>query len=111
MTQPHSQTSSQAAAYAEHPTFASYMVVFVVLCIFTAVSFITNAIFGIGDMRGVAIIMSVSVAKATLVAMFFMHLKYDWPKLYFIVIPVMILTVMMVVVLLPDIVFAWPNPR
>ena len=34
--------------------------------------------------------------------MYFMHLKYDWDKLYFLVFPVVILTVMMVIVLLPD---------
>jgi hypothetical protein len=33
-----------------------------------------------------------------------MHLKWDWGKIFFLMIPVMILTVMMVVVLLPDVV-------
>jgi hypothetical protein len=36
-----------------------------------------------------------------------MHLKFEWSKLYFLIIPVMILGVMMMVVLLPDIVIDW----
>jgi hypothetical protein len=53
------------------------------------------------------LIMIVSVVKATLVALIFMHLKFDWGRLYFLVIPVLILGVMMMVVLLPDIVIGW----
>jgi caa(3)-type oxidase subunit IV len=53
------------------------------------------------------LILGVAICKAVLVAMFFMHLKFDWARLYFMIIPVMILGTMMVVVLLPDIVLAW----
>jgi cytochrome c oxidase subunit 4 len=49
----------------------------------------------------------VAVVKATLVGMFFMHLKYEWAKLYFMIIPVFILGTMMMIVLMPDIVVAW----
>jgi caa(3)-type oxidase subunit IV len=49
----------------------------------------------------------VAVCKAVLVGMFFMHLKYDWGKLYFIIVPISILGLMMMIVLLPDIVLAW----
>lgn len=92
------------------PTFASYMVVFGILCVCTLISFISNGFANAGTIShttSVAVIMLVSIFKATLVAMFFMHLKYDWFKLYFIVFPVVILTVMMVIVLLPDIVLDW----
>ena len=56
------------------------------------------------------------VVKAVLVAAFFMHLMMDWGRLYFMIIPVLILGIMMIVVLLPDIVLYWnhasalPNP-
>lgn len=105
----HGSHGAATHAHAEHhgPTFQSYMIVFGILLVCTAISFIANAIFGIGNWRGVAIIMLVSICKATLVAMFFMHLKYDWMKLYFLVFPVVILTVMMVIVLLPDVVLDW----
>ena len=36
-----------------------------------------------------------------------MHLKYDWGKLYFLIVPAFILGAMMMIVLLPDIVLAW----
>ena len=92
------------------PTFASYIIVFAILCVCTLISFISNGAANggmISHTTSVAIIMMVSIFKATLVAMFFMHLKYDWFKLYFIVFPVVILTVMMVIVLMPDTVLGW----
>ena len=54
-----------------------------------------------------ALILVVAVVKATLVTMYFMHVKFDWSKLYFLIIPVVILAIMMMVVLLPDTVVAW----
>ena len=85
-----------------------YLIVFAALCVFTAVSFIVNlAEPTIGLAIGVAIILAVAVCKAVLVAMFFMHLLFDWAKLYFMIFPVLILGMMMVIVLLPDIVLAW----
>jgi len=90
------------------PTVQAYVVIFVVLCVFTAISFLVNAM-GINAHTSMAIIMGVAVCKATLVCMFFMHLKYEWMKLYFLIVPVAILGVMMMIVLLPDIVYAWQN--
>jgi caa(3)-type oxidase subunit IV len=87
-----------------------YLVVFLALCIFTALSFVVNLAehtMGFGVLLGMAIILIVAVCKATLVAMYFMHVKWDWGKLFFIIIPVCILAVLMMVVLLPDMVVAW----
>ena len=92
------------------PTVQAYVVIFLILCVCTAISFVVNVIFGIGSGTGMAIIMAVAVCKATLVCMFFMHLKYEWMKLYFLIVPVAILGVMMMIVLLPDIVYAWKEP-
>jgi cytochrome c oxidase subunit IV len=92
------------------PTLVAYLVVFAILCGCTLLSFIFNGMAQqhvISHGTSVALIVLVSIFKATLVAMFFMHLKYDWFKLYFIVFPVVILTVMMVIVLLPDTVLDW----
>jgi hypothetical protein len=36
-----------------------------------------------------------------------MHLKFDWGKLYFMIVPAFILGAMLAFVLLPDIVLAW----
>lgn len=103
----HHETIAQQESYSEHPTFMTYMVVFGALIICTAASFVANFFFPIPSKTGLTIIMLVSIVKATLVAMYFMHLKFDWGKLYFLIIPVLVLTVMMVIVLLPDTVFAW----
>jgi cytochrome c oxidase subunit IV len=91
------------------PSYWTYLYVFLALCVFTAISFLVNWSLGIGSHTGMAVIMCVAVCKATLVCMFFMHLKYEWSKLYFLIVPVAILGVMMMIVLLPDIVFGWTN--
>ena len=88
------------------PSFQTYMNVFYALCVLTAMSFVANWTLGQGQ-ASMWIILVVAVVKATLVGMIFMHLKFDWPKLYCIVIPVCIMAVMMMIVLLPDIVFGW----
>ncbi|HEX4589942.1 MAG TPA: cytochrome C oxidase subunit IV family protein [Gemmataceae bacterium] len=97
-----------------------YIVVFVALCIFTAISFIMN-----GFVRGIdalhipagtvaagtafVVILGVAVVKAICVATYFMHLKWDWNRLYFIIIPALVLAPMLVFALLPDLVIYWSN--
>jgi len=94
------------------PTLNAYFAVFGALCVFTLVSFIANAMV-YADIfsahMAMAIIMVVAVVKATLVAMIFMHVKYEWSKLYFLIIPVAVLAVMMIIVLMPDGVMDWHN--
>jgi caa(3)-type oxidase subunit IV len=92
--------------------FKAYLAVFIALSVFTAVSFIVNWLqqhdfFSITT--AAAIIMAVAVVKACLVGFIFMHLKWDWRKLYFMIIPAFIIGTMMIIVLLPDIVLAWPH--
>jgi cytochrome c oxidase subunit 4 len=96
------------AEHSEHGSslFTAYMVVACALAVFTATSFGVNAavragVFGHGV--GFALILGVAIVKATLVAMYFMHLKWDWKFLYFLIIPVFIMGTMMMIVLLPDI--------
>ena len=87
-----------------------YLVVFGALVIFTALSFVFNSAVRremITPATGFALIVGVAVCKAVLVATYFMHLLLDWKRLYFVIIPVMIMGAMMIVVLLPDIVLAW----
>jgi caa(3)-type oxidase subunit IV len=97
-------------APAHGPNFQAYMYVFYALCVLTLTSFLANLI--LSQMLhlphlSLLVIMAVSIAKATLVAMIFMHLKFDGPKLYCIIIPVCVMGVMMMIVLMPDIVFSW----
>ena len=87
-----------------------YLVVFGALAIFTLLSFVFNyaeRAGWIGKDTSFTAILLVAIIKALLVATFFMHLKYDWGRLYFLIIPVLILGTLLVVVLLPDIVLAW----
>ncbi|MBI1915871.1 MAG: cytochrome C oxidase subunit IV family protein [Planctomycetes bacterium] len=89
------------------PDFRLYLIIFAALSVFTLLSFLVNALFGAGNHTGATIIMLVAVIKATLVAMIFMHLRWDWGRLYFLIIPAFILGSMLMMVLLPDIVLAW----
>ena len=88
------------------PNFQAYMTVFYVLCVLTGVSFLVNFVLG-QNHTSASIIVAVAVVKAAFVAGIFMHLRYDWAKLYCIVIPVSILAVMMAIVLSIDTVITW----
>jgi caa(3)-type oxidase subunit IV len=93
-------------------TTAAYLIVFCALAVFTLVSFVANWLASdnvhvIDKVTSFVIILAVAVVKAVLVALIFMHLKFDWRKLYFVIVPVMILAAMMLIVFLPDMVLAW----
>ena len=100
-------TDAHAPEAHHGPNVQAYFVVFGALAVFTAISFIVNGIFGAGSHTGMAIILGVAVIKACLVGVIFMHLKWDWRKLYFMIVPAFILGAMMMMVLLPDIVITW----
>lgn len=90
----------------------AYLVVFGALAIFTLVSFVSNYAAHpeqawITVETSFVIILSVAVVKAVLVGLYFMHLKLDYPKVYFMLLAVFILATMMMMVLLPDIVLGW----
>jgi len=101
-------TDSHPSEHHAGPGFQAYMVVFVALSIFTAISFLVNATVG-RNMTGLVIILGVAVVKATLVGAYFMHLVVDWFKLYYLIFPTFILAAMFITVLLPDIVLAWQH--
>jgi caa(3)-type oxidase subunit IV len=88
------------------PNFKAYMMIFYILCVCTALSFVVNFFLGHGH-TSAAIIMAVAVVKATLVATIFMHLKWDFSKVYCIIVPVCIVTLMMVIILSIDQTLAW----
>jgi caa(3)-type oxidase subunit IV len=96
----------EPAAGHDEPAFETYIKIFAALCVCTALSFVINFLMG-QNSGSMMLIMLVAVVKAILVAAIFMHLKFDWSKLYFLVFPVLILAVMIIIVLLPDIVLAW----
>jgi cytochrome c oxidase subunit 4 len=103
-------------AHDEHhgPDVKAYLVVFGALSIFTALSFLFNSLARqeppvISHVTSFVLILGVAVIKATLVGMYFMHAKYDWGRIYFLIIPAFILATMMMIVLMPDIVLDWPK--
>ena len=99
-------------AHEEHhgPNVPAYLVVFGALSIFTLLSFVFNAMARsdtITRNMSFVLILGVAVVKATLVGLYFMHLKFDWGRLYFLIIPAFILGTLMMIVLMPDIVLGW----
>ncbi|OAI49658.1 hypothetical protein AYO44_18360, partial [Planctomycetaceae bacterium SCGC AG-212-F19] len=90
----------------------TYLVIFAALAIFTLVSFVANAMAHaeiITKFTSFAIIMSVAVCKAVLVGIYFMHLIFDWGKVFIMIVPALILGPLLMIVLLPDIVLAWKH--
>src|SRR3954452_18207785 len=97
---------------AEHHVMSPrpYLVVFAALCVFTAMSFFVNYFVRenhISATTGFVLILGVAVVKAVLVATYFMHLKWDWGKLYFLITPAFVLAPMAMFALLPDSVLYW----
>jgi caa(3)-type oxidase subunit IV len=93
-------------------TVRAYLIVFVCLAIFTFASFAANFAAApehqwISKFVSFIIVLAVAVAKAALVGWIFMHLKFDWRKLFFMIVPAFILGTTMMIVFLPDMVLAW----
>jgi cytochrome c oxidase subunit 4 len=96
----------------EGPGVQAYLVIFGALSVFTLVSFVANYFARQGTISVASsfiVILTVAVVKAALVGTYFMHLILDIRRLYFLLIPAFILGTMLVFVLLPDIVLAWPE--
>jgi cytochrome c oxidase subunit 4 len=88
--------------------FGVYMTVAIILGVCTAASFAFNYL-AHPDVKTLTVftafllILLVAILKASLVGWYFMHLKWDWKLLYFLIIPAFIMGAMMMVVLMPDI--------
>ena len=81
-----------------------FPIVFLMLCGLTGLSFwIANS--ALMDNRGVAwlAMIAVSIAKASLVVMFFMHLWWEKQWKYALTVPALIMGILLVVLLIPDI--------
>ena len=115
MSEPHTKPESHApVAHGEahghegHISDKTFMKVFGILLVCTMISFGANQL--IGPQRAVVnfiVILGVAVLKASLVVLFFMHLKIDWRKVFVFIMPTMILASVVLLVLWPDIVLAW----
>ena len=87
-----------------HGSSAAYWAVFVALCLLTTLSFLTTADwwpFGTNMTR--ILMMLVSCAKALLVIMFFMHLKWETNWKWVMTIPASVMAIFLMLMLIPDI--------
>lgn len=82
---------------------APYMKVFFALLIFTILEYLYATYMPVGFVMLVLGLMSMAVIKATLVAIYFMHLKFEGRWVYFMLVPAGILATIFICLLYPDI--------
>jgi cytochrome c oxidase subunit IV len=86
----------------------TFVVVFLMLCGLTALSFwISRSYLMDHRLAGWAAMIAVSISKALLVGMFFMHLLWERHWKYALTIPAMIMSTLLVLLLVPDIGFRY----
>jgi len=88
----------------------NYLVVFFVLCGFTALSVVFDVMHFENHAVTIVLVMAVAVAKALCVMMFFMHLKFEGNWKFVILAPVTILAIGLPLALMPDIAIAYYTP-
>ena len=83
-----------------------FIIVFLMLCALTGLSFWIGRSHLMEDkFTGWSAMMAVSVAKAMLVVLFFMHLWWERPWKYVLTLPAIIMGALLVLLLVPDIGF------
>jgi cytochrome c oxidase subunit 4 len=106
-----SETATHETEHHDHHGSAmTYWAVFVSLCVLTTLSFLTTMSwwpFGMAMTR--ILMMIVSCAKALLVIMFFMHLKWETNWKWVMTIPASIMAVFLMLMLIPDV--GWRTSR
>ena len=84
-----------------HP---NYLAIFGYLVVLTGASFATLALHGrLGPTVIVLFVLCVAVCKASLVAMYFMHLKSEKAWKFVLLVPTLFMATVLVLALLPDI--------
>ena len=87
-----------------HGGLGKYIVVFIALCVLTAMSFATFADFWpFGKHVTWAFMMAVSCTKAMLVILFFMHVLYEANWKYVLTIPAGMMSIFLILMLVPDV--------
>jgi len=87
-----------------HGGIGKYIAVFIGLCVLTALSFgIANSPLKNTPEITWVMMMAVSCAKAMLVILFFMHLKWEANWKYVLTIPASIMSIFLVLMLVPDV--------
>lgn len=98
-------TDSHADGEHDHGGVGKYLVVFGMLCVLTLISFWIGNSSLMKEAKMVAMVgmMVVSCAKAMLVMLIFMHLKWEANWKYVLTIPAGIMAVFLILMLVPDI--------
>lgn len=84
---------------------AAFLKVFGLLCVLTALSFCTYFDFwkhNVPERSGWTMMMAVAVCKALLVALFFMHLRWEAAWKYVLTLPTLLMAAILIVALIPD---------
>jgi cytochrome c oxidase subunit 4 len=96
--------SSHHHAHESHGGVGKYLFVFGALCVLTAISvFIGNSFLMNTESIGWTGMIAVSCAKAMLVILFFMHLKWEANWKYVLTVPASIMSIFLMLMLVPDI--------
>lgn len=90
-------------AHSAHGSGTLYLMVFVALCILTAMSFGSYYAFHNMPKVGWAVMMAISCMKAGLVILFFMHLIWEANWKYVLTFPAMFMSIFLVFMLVPDV--------
>src|SRR4051794_34479699 len=88
---------------AVEPHTSQYMKVFVALLIFTIMEYCYAKYLHVAFFTLVAGLMSMAIIKATLVGLYFMHLKFEGKWVYGMLIPAGILAMVLTFALVPDV--------
>ena len=96
MNDPHAEPAHAAP-------HANYLLVFVALCVCTALSVATDLVTFPSRLWLAVIVLAVATAKALFVVTYFMHLKFEGRWKFLLLTPTLILAVGLPLALLPDI--------
>jgi cytochrome c oxidase subunit 4 len=101
-------TATHDSSHDEHPAHhgsaSAYWAVFVALCLLTTLSFLTQASWWpFGPAMSRILMMIVSCAKALLVILFFMHLKWETNWKWVMTIPASVMALFLMLMLIPDV--------
>lgn len=80
-----------------------YLIVFGALIVLTTISVTASEGFTESGLLPILIIMGMATMKATLVALFFMHLKFEGRWKYVLVVPPLLMMILLILALCPDI--------
>jgi len=100
--------SALSAGHHEHPeqhggSIRTFFMVFLGLCVLTAISFTSAIVFHSTPVVSWVIMMAISCVKALLVISFFMHLLWEANWKYVLTVPASIMSLLLLLALVPDI--------